>query len=157
VKLFPSLMTALCSPQVAERLDRARGPAAVLDAPKIGLEAEWALWFRAAGVTPPASEGAQAGLRFAAEAQTMEIAAAIAGQGLALASPIMFAAEIDSGRLVQPFPVTVHYQRHIWLAYPRERRRARKIAAFRDWLLACAADDPSIARYEAQSMPVEDN
>jgi len=155
VSLFASLMTALCSPDVAARLDTARGPIAVMDAPRIGLDSEWALWLRAAGLTPPSLEGVQTPLRFAAESQTMEIAAAMAGQGLALASPILFSSEIAAGRLVQPFPVSVHHNRHVWLVYPRERRRARKIAAFRDWLLDCVADDPSIAEYAAQAVPLE--
>ena len=155
VSLFASLMTALCSPDVAARLDTARGPIAVMDAPRIGLDSEWALWLRAAGLTPPSLEGVQTPLRFAAESQTMEIAAAMAGQGLALASPILFSSEIAAGRLVQPFPVSVHHNRHVWLVYPRERRRARKIAAFRDWLLACVADDSSIAEYAAQAVPLE--
>jgi LysR family glycine cleavage system transcriptional activator len=154
VPLFASLMTALCSPEVAGTLDMSRGPAAVLDAPKIGLEAEWAMWFRLAGVTPPPVKEGRGALRFAAESQTMEIAAAQAGQGLALASPILFASEIASGRLVQPFPVTLHYERQVWLVYPTERRRTRKIAAFRDWLLACAAQDPAIAKYEAEARPL---
>jgi LysR family glycine cleavage system transcriptional activator len=154
VPLFASLMTALCSPKVADALDMSRGPAALLDAPKIGLEAEWAMWFRLAGVRPPTPNEGQGALRFAAESQTMEIAAAQAGQGLALASPILFASEIAAGRLVQPFPVTLHYERQVWLVYPSERRRARKIAAFRDWLLDCAAADPAIAKYEAQARPL---
>lgn len=158
VPLFPSLVSALCAPQVAERIDLTAGPAALVDAPRIGIESEWAQWFRAAGVTPPpAGEGGEAGPRFAAESQTTEIAAALSGQGLALASPIMFAAEIDAGRLVHPFPVTVHYgERHTWLVYPPERRRARKIAAFRDWLVARAAEDPAVARYTAQSTAAPD-
>ncbi|MDB5424728.1 MAG: LysR family transcriptional regulator [Phenylobacterium sp.] len=156
VPLFPSLMTALCSPGVAGGIDLARGPEAVMDAPRIGLDAEWALWLRAAGVTPPSLKGMQTPLRFVAESQTMEIAAAQAGQGLALASPILFAAEIADGRLVQPFEVSVHHNREVWLVYPRERRRAGKIAAFRDWLLACVAGDPSIARYQAQSVRMDD-
>jgi LysR family glycine cleavage system transcriptional activator len=79
----------------------------------------------------------------------------MAGQGLALASPILFAAEIDAGRLVQPFPVTLHHDRQVWLAYPRERQRSRKIAAFREWLLASVADDPSIPKYAAQATPLD--
>ena len=154
VALFPSLMTALCAPAVAEHLDPAPGSAAVLSAPRIGLESEWALWLEAAGVTIPSATQSPPAPRFAAEAQTTEIAAAIAGQGLALASPIMFASEIDAGRLVQPFPVTVHFHRQFWLVYPGERRRAAKIAAFRAWLLDRVAEDPSIARYAAQSAPV---
>jgi len=154
VPLFASIMTALCSPEIAATLDMERGPAALLDAPRIGLEEEWATWFRLAGVAPPPSREARGALRFAAESQTMEIAAAQAGQGLALASPILFAAEIASGRLVQPFPVTLHYERSVWLVYPQERRRARKIAAFREWLLECVARDPAIAIYEAQARPL---
>jgi LysR family glycine cleavage system transcriptional activator len=50
--------------------------------------------------------------------------------------------------------VTLHYERQVWLVYPSERRRARKIAAFRDWLLDCAAADPAIAKYEAQARPL---
>jgi LysR family glycine cleavage system transcriptional activator len=152
ISLFASLMTALCSPEIAARLDLARGPAAVMDAPRIGLDSEWALWLQAAGVTPPSPEGVQTPLRFVAESQTMEIAAAQAGQGLALGSPILFSNEIAAGRLVQPFPISVHHNRNVWLVYPRERRRARKIAAFRDWLLACVAEDPSIAEYSAQAV-----
>ena len=144
VPLFPSLVTALCAPQVAARIDLARGASALLDAPRIGIDSEWAMWFAAAGVTPPISgERGEAAPRFAAESQTTEIAAALSGQGLALASPIMFSAEIDAGRLVQPFPVTIQYhQRRTWLAYPRERRRARKIAAFREWILAAPPPTP---------------
>jgi LysR family glycine cleavage system transcriptional activator len=159
VPLFPSLVTALCAPQVAQGIDLARGPCALLDAPRIGIDSEWAMWFRAAGVTPPnSSGGAEAGPRFAAESQTTEIAAALSGHGVALASPIMFSAEIDAGRLVQPFPVTVRYggQRYTWLVYPPERRRTRKIAAFREWLLARAAEDPAVARYSGQSRPAPD-
>jgi len=156
VPLFPSLMTALCSPRVAGSLDLTRGPAAVLDAPKIGLDSEWAVWFRLAGVAPPPSDNPPAPPRFAAEAQTMEIAAAEAGQGLALASPILFGAEIAAGRLVQPFEVTLHHARDVWLVYPRERRRARKIAAFREWLLERVAQDPVIAKYAAQARLLDD-
>ena len=81
----------------------------------------------------------------------MEIAAAEAGQGLALASPILFGAEIAAGRLVQPFEVTLHHARDVWLVYPQERRRARKITAFREWLLERVAEDPAIAKYAAQA------
>ncbi len=156
VPLFPSIMTALCSPGVAEGLDLSRGPAAVLDAPKIGLESEWAMWFRLAGVAIPPSDAPKAPPRFAAEAQTMEIAAAEAGQGLALASPILFGAEIAAGRLVQPFDVTLHHERDVWLVYPRERRRTRKIAAFREWMLERVAEDAAIAKYAAQAGVLDD-
>lgn len=52
---------------------------------------------------------------------------------------------------MQPFPICVHYNRSVWLVYPRDRSRARKIAAFRDWLLECVAADASIDHYAAQA------
>jgi LysR family glycine cleavage system transcriptional activator len=85
--------------------------------------------------------------RLRADAQALEVASALADQGVALGSPIFFANEIAQGRLVAPFDVVATYGGGYWLAYPAERRRVRKIAAFRDWVLAQAAADPLIARY----------
>jgi LysR family transcriptional regulator, glycine cleavage system transcriptional activator len=146
ILLFPSLITALCTPQVAAALDRGRGPAALLAAPRIGLASEWAMWFAAAGEATP-QDDAKSPPRFAADAQIMEVAAAYGGQGAVLASPIMFAPDLAAGRLVQPFDVTLDLRRGVWLVWPAERRRVRKIAAFRDWLLAQVAADPAIARH----------
>ncbi|HEX4709257.1 LysR substrate-binding domain-containing protein [Phenylobacterium sp.] len=148
VRLFPSLVTVLCTPEVAASLDRARGPRALLAAPRIGLASEWAMWFTAAGVDAPEND-AEAPPRFAADAQIMEVAAAYGGQGAVLASPIMFAPDVAAGRLVRPFDVTLDLKRGVWLVYPVERRRVRKIVAFREWLLAQVADDPAIAPWRA--------
>ena len=54
--------------------------------------------------------------------------------------PALFAAEIASGRLVplfEPPPGQPGY----WLVYPTDRRRSPKILAFREWLLAQAAEE----------------
>jgi LysR family transcriptional regulator, glycine cleavage system transcriptional activator len=141
--LFPSLVTALCTPDVAAGLDPTRGAEALLAAPRIGLPSEWAMWFAAAGVAAP-GDGVEAPPRFAADAQVMEVAAAYGGQGAVLASPITFAADIAAGRLVQPFDVILDLKQGVWLVYPLERRRVRKIVAFRVWLLAQVAEDPAI-------------
>jgi LysR family glycine cleavage system transcriptional activator len=143
--LFPSLMTPLCSPELYAQLGAPSDPRAMLDAPRIGLSSEWAAWFEAAGVTPP--DGAAGTPRLVADVQVLEMALVMANQGVALGSPILFGAEIDAGRLIQPFAATVRLGSDYWVAYPKDRRRARKIAAFRDWLLACAAEDPAVRRY----------
>lgn len=144
--LMPSIYTPLCTPELASRLDPG-DPASVLRAPRIGDEAEWAAWLRAAGVHSSGGEPERA--RFAAGAQTFEVGSALAGQGLALGSPVLFAADISAGRLTQPFDAVVHIERGYWLAYPAERRRSPKIAAFRDWILDEAAGDPAVARFGA--------
>jgi LysR family glycine cleavage system transcriptional activator len=147
VRLFPILATPVCTPGVLATLGDLSGPADLLEAPRIGVDEEWATWFAAAGVAVPPVSGPSR-LRLAADAQALEVAAALAGQGLALASPIMFGAEIAAGRLVQPFDLAVPMDgQALWLAYPKDRRRARKIAAFREWILAEVAADPAVARY----------
>jgi LysR family glycine cleavage system transcriptional activator len=147
VFLFPALQTPVAAPSLLAGLPPVREPGDLVDAPRIGAAWEWATWFREAGVLPPDESGAAP--RLAADNQTLEVAAALAGQGFALASPILFAAEIAAGRLAQPFDVTMPMGRGYWLVYPKDRRRTRKIAAFRDWLLAAVANDPAVARWTA--------
>ena len=142
--LMPSVFTPLCSPTVAERLTL-REPGDLLEAPRIGLEKEWAAWFEAAGVdagTRPAS-------RLAADYQVLEVAAALADQGVALASPILFAREIRTGLLIRPFPHTVAFHTGYFLVWPEGRRRSPKIKRFRDWLMDQAEADPTVAEARA--------
>jgi LysR family glycine cleavage system transcriptional activator len=65
---------------------------------------------------------------------------------VALASPILFAREIEAGLLVRPFDLAVELVPGwaYWLCWPQGRRRVGKIARFRDWLLAEAQADPAV-------------
>jgi LysR family glycine cleavage system transcriptional activator len=147
--LFPGLMTPLCSPEFYARMGAPEDPATLLDAPRIGLASEWAAWFEAVGVASP--DGVAGTPRLVADVQVLEMALAMTDQGIALGSPILFGGEIAAGRLVQPFETAVRFGGDYWLAYPKDRRRARKIAAFREWLLGLVAEDPVIRRYVAQA------
>jgi LysR family glycine cleavage system transcriptional activator len=138
--LMPSVFTPLCSPALCERL-KLRTPSDLLEAPRVGDEKEWAAWFALAGVTT----ATPAASRLRADIQGLEVAAAMGGQGVALGSPILFAREIEAGRLVRPFAQTVSLSQGYWICWPEDRRRSPKIARFRDWLLAEAAADPDIA------------
>ncbi|MDQ0464821.1 LysR family glycine cleavage system transcriptional activator [Caulobacter ginsengisoli] len=142
-RMFSSQGTPVCTPAMREQLGGLARPEDLLDAPRIGNEGEWAEWFEAAGVTPPQTR--RGGLRLEADLQAIEVASALAGQGVALASPILWSGEIARGQLVRPFPTVIDYGRGYWLAYPADRRRSPKIAAFRDWLLKVLAEDPLTA------------
>ena len=87
----------------------------------------------------------------AADLQTIEVASALAGQGVALGSPILFAAEIAQGRLIRPFETTWDHNQGYWLVYPTDRSRVPKITAFRDWLLNCLAADPATAPFRSNT------
>jgi LysR family glycine cleavage system transcriptional activator len=152
--LVPAVQTPLCAPGLLAQLGGFKTPADLINAPRIGSDAEWREWFAAAGVEVTSE---RAVLRLAADAQALEVASALAGQGVALGSPIFFAQEIAQGRLVMPFDIVTRYNGGYWLAYPAERARVRKIVAFRDWVLARAAEDPLIARYAAMEPHTEFN
>ncbi len=144
--LVPAVQAPLVSPEFLARTGGITRPEDLLDIPRIGIAREWKEWFQAAGVTV-ATERLQS--RLASDAQALEVASALGGHGAALGSPIFFARELAEGRLVMPFDAVARYTGGYWLAYPTERARVRKIAAFRDWALAEAAADPLIARYAA--------
>jgi len=140
--LFTSAQTALLTPEAMAQLGPDPCPQDLLTVRRVGAEAEWAAWFGAAGVetvdaSPPAP-------RIAADTQGLEVSAAMAIGGAALGSPILFAEDIAAGRLSQPLDVYIGADAGYWLLYPKDRRRTRKIAAFREWLLAeVALDEPA--------------
>lgn len=140
VHLMPALMTPLCSPGLAARFST---PADLVHAPRVGSDEEWRMWFAEAGVADPPTTAS----RLQADTQVLEVASAFGGDAVALGSPIFFAADLAAGRLVQPFDPVAAFTGGYWLAWPTERRRAAKIAAFRDWVVAASEADPMIGRY----------
>jgi LysR family glycine cleavage system transcriptional activator len=141
--LFPGVFTPLCTPEMAASLGELAKPSQLLDAPLIGDHSEWEAWLAAAGHHYPQAKLRPA-LRY--EVQQYDVAAALAGQGIAMASPIFFAPEIAAGRLVQPFDIDVAGEVSYWMVWPEARRRSPKIAAFRDWLLKAVADDAAVQK-----------
>ncbi|WP_291832224.1 LysR substrate-binding domain-containing protein [Brevundimonas sp.] len=138
--LMPSVFTPVCGPAMAQKLNL-KDPCDLLNAPRIGMEKEWAAWFAAAGL----DDGVRPATKLTADYQVLEVAAALGGQGVALASPILFAREIETGVLVRPFQEMVAFHTGYYLVWPEGRRRSPKIKRFRDWLMAQAEADPAVA------------
>lgn len=67
--------------------------------------------------------------------------AAVDGQCVALARTALATWDLIADRLVRPFKLslTVHYA--YWVVCPKANAKLPKIAAFREWLLAEAAED----------------
>jgi LysR family glycine cleavage system transcriptional activator len=147
VFLLPSAQTVLMTPKALAALGPSPGPAALLGAPRVGSDAEWNAFFAAAGVAAPPAGGNVP--RLAADNQIIEMAAGMARDEPAFGSPVMFAREIAEGRLAQPFDTYIGVGGGYWLVYPRDRRRARKIAAFREWLLDQVQADAAAQRLAA--------
>jgi LysR family glycine cleavage system transcriptional activator len=143
VELLPSIFMPLCAPALKHAAAGIADPRRPLDVPLLGRPDWWALWYRAlgfGGIAPPGGFGTN----FAAE--HLDIAAAIAGHGVAIGSPILFRGELDAGRLVPAHDCVAGDGRTFWFTYPVARQQRRKIAKFREWVCDEAARDRDLAQ-----------
>lgn len=128
-RLFDAPLSALCTPRLAETL---RTP---VDLARHALlrsyrENEWTHWFAAAGVSrPPARTH---GVTFDSSLAMMEAAAQ--GAGVALAPPRMFARQMSSGEIVQPFDIHAALGSY-WITRLKSRPPSPAMDAFQTWLL----------------------
>ena len=132
-RLFPVRFTPLCSPELLRRAGPLAKPADLLRLPLLSpADIWWQQWFALAGVVVEDLE-ARPGIRL--DSQQIEGRAAVAGQGVGILTPALWAPELRSGRLVQPFDLVAVDSKSDWLVYPETRRNVAKIRAWRDWLL----------------------
>jgi len=92
----------------------------------------WRMWLRAAGATAVDPER---GPRFSFE--SLALAAAVAGQGVALVGRPLAQEDVQAGRLVRPFPESAGQTTAFcyYLVYPPEKTRDPRVMAFRDWVM----------------------
>jgi LysR family glycine cleavage system transcriptional activator len=128
----------VCSPKLASGRQRMGKPADVLKFPLLHLDdrKNWSNWLDAAGVA-----GAELSHGPVLNRASMAIDAAVDGQGVALARTTLAAWDLINGRLVRPFAVSLPLSKSYWVVCPKATSALPKIATFRDWLLAEAADD----------------
>jgi len=137
-------VTPLASPAFLARHPLAT-PADLLKAPRISPDDDWwDLWFDTLADLD-ADGRSHSGIRF--ESQVLDGHSAIAGHGVAILSPPMFQAAVDSGALVQPFPHVTTYRNAFWLVYPEHKRNLPKIRALRDWMLPAVKASVGEDRY----------
>lgn len=135
--LFPSLFLPLCAPHLRDEAERMLAdPAAMAGPPLLGRHDWWRIWYRALGADAGFRDD-RFGLELADE--HLDAAAAVAGYGITIGSPILFADELRAGRLVPAHRLVAGDGRAFWFAYPIARQESAKIAAFRRWLREEAA------------------
>ena len=127
--LFRQHFTPICTPAFLDAHEIGR-PEDLLRVERLSPnDSIWRGWFAQVGIeAPPARQGV------VLDSQLQEASAMLAGSGMAMMSPLFWRADLDSGRLVQPFealylPVNAQY-----LVHPAGRVGVRKIERFREWL-----------------------
>ena len=95
---------------------------------------DWAMWLRSAGVTGIDTDR---GPRFTQHSMALQVA--VEGQGVALGTTSHVVDHIAAGRLVAPFDLSMPTRFAYWVVSPKSRCKEPAIAAFRDWLIAEAA------------------
>ncbi|NMX41207.1 LysR family transcriptional regulator [Pseudomonas veronii] len=131
--LFEAPLTVLCVPSIAEQLHT---PAELLKHTVLRSYRadEWNLWFQAAGL--PADTLVPRSIVFDSSLAMME--AALQGVGVALAPAAMFARQLESDAIRQPFNVGISTGSY-WLTRLQSRAETSAMQAFKAWLTVMAA------------------
>ena len=149
-------VSPVCSPRLLEGPNPLREPEDLrhhtllhLDwDPEVDAVPNWRMWLLAAGL-----EGIDPnrGPRFSLI--TMVLQAAIEGHGVALAEDVIAANDVETGRLVRPFELSLSDPMNFayYIVSPEANADHPKIAAFRDWVLREACPDLDEGTEEAAS------
>ncbi|MDY0883726.1 LysR substrate-binding domain-containing protein [Dongia soli] len=131
--LFDEVIIALASPFVVEKLGKPdKGDNMVRYALLHDAHNFWPQFLDKAlkrGLSAPTKN-----IRF--NQTSLAIDAAIAGQGLALASRFFVEEDIATGRLVRVFPSELHVGAGFYIVAPRKPRHPIPVAAVTKWLFA---------------------
>lgn len=130
--ICPAPLTPLCAPAMARTL-REPGDLSRTTLLRSYRAQDWPAWFAAAGL----EVGALHGPLF--DSSLVMVQAAMLGEGVALAPPVMFRRELDSGRIVRPFEIDAVVDSY-WLTRLKSRPVGRAMEQFRRWLLDDFAD-----------------
>ena len=139
-RLFESQFTPMASPDciaaVERKLGRRLEPNDVPNQNLINPNDDWwQQWFSDNGVPADESMLKRPGIRL--ENQANEGHAAMAGQGFALLTPLLWKGDVAAGRLQVPFPDRISARGWAyWLVYPADRKLTPKIKRFKEWLIS---------------------
>jgi len=143
-ELFSALYVPVCSPKLLHGGHPLRKPAdlrfhTLLNDDTVveeGVRPNWHDWLEAVGVQ---GMDASRGPHFSDASLALE--AAIEGMGVTLAMKPLVRSEIEAGRLVVPFDITVPAAFSYYLVTPETSAQNPGVAAFREWLLAEVAPE----------------
>jgi LysR family glycine cleavage system transcriptional activator len=133
--LFSETLFPVCSPAFAAA-HPIRGPEDLLTLPLIHhSHRPWRLWFNAIGLTAPPPSG------LILDDSVMVLDAAAQGLGVALARSGIIDPDLHSGRLLRAAAGDVASDMGFFVVWRADNRKAKRIAALTDWLVAETAPE----------------
>lgn len=95
------------------------------------VHVDWRTWLLAADV-----EGIDAERGTVLDDSAMVIQAALTGQGVAMARSVLVEDELQAGRLIRPFKLSLPAEFAYYFVCPEQTVDRPKVVAFRDWVFA---------------------
>jgi LysR family glycine cleavage system transcriptional activator len=134
-RLVPNILAPVASPALVKSAHRLKKPADLQYHTLLHSMArpdDWGHWLQAAGVATQID--ARAGMSY--ESSAMAYAAALEGQGVAIAQLFLVDSDLRDGRLVMPFKKTVDMGDYTYyLLTPANRDESDSMTRFRVWML----------------------
>lgn len=134
-RLVDNILAPVASPALAKAVPRLRRPADLAQHTllhSIARPEDWQRWLDSAGV----EHVLDAHTSMFYESSAMAYAAAIEGQGVAIAQLFLVEKDVEEGRLVLPFRHQVDMGDHTYyLVTPKGREEPASLGTFRLWLL----------------------
>ncbi|MGY6271402.1 transcriptional regulator GcvA [Achromobacter denitrificans] len=132
-RLVPNVLVPVCAPRLAKQV---RKPADLVRHTllhSIARPEDWEIWLRQ-GARISAVDSSS-GMTY--QSSAMAYAAALEGQGFAIAQKFLVEGDLASGKLVAPFREVVDMGEFTYyLITPKSRRESESMRVFREWLLS---------------------
>jgi LysR family transcriptional regulator, glycine cleavage system transcriptional activator len=138
-KIMEEWLVAVCTPKLLKRHGKLKATGDVGDYPLVHSSSEpWQIWI--SGKDERREVWPVAGTAF--DDSVAVLRAAEQGHGLALSRWSLAASAVAAGTLVLAHPKALHFSRSYYFVCPESYLGMRKIADFRNWVVAAAAQAP---------------
>jgi LysR family transcriptional regulator, glycine cleavage system transcriptional activator len=131
-RLVSNILTPVCNPALAKQVRKPADLQRHVLLHSIARPDDWSYWLTSAGVDDQVD--AHSGMTY--QSSAMAYAAAIEGQGFAIAQRFLVEGDLNARKLVAPFKQVVDMGDFTYyLLTPANRKESPSMATFRNWLL----------------------
>lgn len=142
--LYRGKMFPVMSPKILDTYGGLKSPRDLISYPLLSVYTapdDWSIYLEAAGVPEPPVLNS-----VSYDSYILALEAAVAGEGVAMTEMAFVRADLESGRLVSPFDLTVDRPGDWYFACEKGRESEPRIREFEQWLADQVATDPDMPK-----------